>query len=112
MFNILKKGNATEPPPKIRMAEHDTHEYPHEDIWPSGCFVMEGDPFVPSHERKPAQLIFNTNFESEAECTDSGDVTGSMRCLCRPERKGNNYYYCFFGIVHLTTCINISCNYR
>ena len=71
---------------------------------------MEGDPFVPSHERKPAQLIFNTNFESEAECTDSGDVTGSMRCLCRPERKGNNYYV--FWIVHLTTCINISCNYR
>lgn len=76
-------GNATEPPPTARSAETDTHEYPHEDKWPSGCFVYE--------ESQRAQLVFNDNFESEALCTDSGDATNSMRCLCRPPTANDAY---------------------
>ena len=71
-------GNATEPPPSPKSSTDDTHEYPHEDIWPAGCFIHE----KPLH----AQLVFNDNFESEAKCYDSGQKTGSSRCLCRPKR--------------------------
>ena len=76
-------GNATEPPPTARSSETDTHEYPHEDKWPSGCFIYE--------ENQRAQLVFNDNFESEALCTDSGDTTKSMRCLCRPPTANDAY---------------------
>ena len=76
-------GNATEPPPTARSSETDTHEYPHEDKWPSGCFIYE--------DHNNTQLVFNDNFESEALCTDSGDTTKSMRCLCRPPTANDAY---------------------
>ena len=58
--------------------------YPHEDIWPAGCFVHEGIS-TGTEKQKVATLVFNDNFESEALCQDNGQVIGSMRCLCRPK---------------------------
>ena len=68
--------------------------YPHEDIWPAGCFVHEGIS-TGTEKQKVATLVFNDNFESEALCQDNGQVIGSMRCLCRPKTAR----YIFFVLV-------------
>ena len=70
-----------------------SYRYPHEDIWPAGCFVHEGIS-TGTERQKVATLVFNDNFESEALCKDNGQVIGSMRCLCRP--KTARYIFIFF----------------
>ena len=69
-------GNASAPPEEPECAECDPHQYPHEDDYPPGCFVVEGD------YSTPATLHYNPNFESVEPCKDSGKLTGSTRCLC------------------------------
>jgi hypothetical protein len=83
-------GNATGPPPAPKSRTSDTHEYPHEDKWPAGCFILEEGGTGVHSELKTATLVFNDNFASEAKCTDSGENTGSTRCLCGPDNNGNS----------------------
>jgi hypothetical protein len=75
--NVTVCGNATEPEVELTHEKQDTHAYPHDDVWPYGCYILEGkDP------DSPAELKFNPNKQSAGDCTDSGDVFGSARCLC------------------------------
>ena len=77
VFNVTVCGNATEPEVEQTHEQQDTHSYPHDDEWPYGCYILEGE-----DASSPAQLKFNPNKASAAPCTDSGDFVGSARCIC------------------------------
>jgi hypothetical protein len=75
--NVTVCGNATEPEVELKHEKQDTHAYPHDDVWPYGCYILEG-----KDADSPAELKFNPNKQSAGDCTDSGDEFGSARCLC------------------------------